>query len=61
MGTKELLRELTEYLKSKYSAKGIATADQIDGCMSSAVSFALNSGDTKAFKIVLTETQKKFD
>ena len=57
---KELLNELAEYLKSKYSVTGITAAEQIDGCVSSAVSFALKlKNDTKTFKLVLIETQKK--
>lgn len=61
MDTKELLQILTECLKTKYSAAGITAAEQIDGCMSSAISFAISDKEeTRTFNIVLTETQKKF-
>ena len=58
METKKLLNELIEYLKTKYSVTGIAAAAPISGCLSSAVSFALNSkNDTKAFKLALVEVR----
>ncbi|MCL2752080.1 MAG: hypothetical protein FWE62_04920 [Firmicutes bacterium] len=58
MGTKELLRELIEYLEAKYSVTGSAAAEQIDGCMSSAASLAMNAEDEpKTFKLVLRKTE----
>ena len=59
MERKDILNELTEYLKGKYSVTGIAAARQVDGCLSSAVSFALKAkGDTKIFKLALIEQKK---
>jgi len=56
METKNLLSEIIEFLKSKYSVTGIAATDQVDGFISSAVRFALNlKNDTKEFKLILVE------
>ena len=51
----ELLNELIEYLKAKYSVTGIASAELINGCMTSAVDFAI---DNKAYKLAVIEAEE---
>ena len=55
------MNEISDYLVKKYACVGLTVAEQINGIITSALSFAINDNDKlKTFTFVITDTSKKF-
>jgi hypothetical protein len=59
MQVKEVLKDITDYLKTKYAKEGVAFGSQENGRRIFTVTFAFKEKDTlKMFKIMLSELLK---